>query len=133
MERFQGKKELDVYFLCRLVYLLCRPCRFVMSSCLFVLSSCVPVALSCLFRGYPKVLTGPWTGLWIWKKNYRVSSSYFSPIFLFSPIFKLKPPIFSIFQLVKPKFVTKLEMELQLYVFQSETYHKASRMLTLMF
>ena len=40
MERYQGQKELDVYFLCRLVYLLCRPCRYVMSSCLLVLSSC---------------------------------------------------------------------------------------------
>ena len=29
-------------------------------------------------------------------------------LFLFSPIFKLKPPIFPIFQLVKPKFVTTL-------------------------
>ena len=40
MEPYQGQKELDVYFLCRLVYSLCRPCRYVMSSCLLVLSSC---------------------------------------------------------------------------------------------
>ena len=59
--------------------------------------------------------------------------SYFFSLFLFSPIFKLKPPIFPIFQLVKPKFVTKLKMELQLYVFLSEICHKASSMQTLMF
>ena len=54
--------------------------------------------------------------------------SYFLSPFLFSPIFKPKPPIFPIFLLVKPKFVTKLEMELQLYVFQSEIYRKATVM-----
>ena len=36
--------------------------------------------------------------------------SYFLSLFLFSPIFQLNPPIFSIFQLVKPKFVTKLKL-----------------------
>ena len=38
--------------------------------------------------------------------------SYFLSLFLFSPIFILKPPICPIFYLVKPKFVTKLKMEL---------------------
>ena len=38
--------------------------------------------------------------------------SYFLSVLLFSPIFKLKPPIFPFFQLVKPKFATKLKMEL---------------------
>ena len=38
--------------------------------------------------------------------------SYFLSVFLFSPIFKLKPPIFPIFLLVEPKFATKLKMEL---------------------
>ena len=44
----------------------------------------------------------------------RVSSCYFSyffSLFLFSPIFKLEPPIF---QLVKPKFGTKFKMEYKL-------------------
>ena len=38
--------------------------------------------------------------------------SYFLSVFLCSPIFKLKPPIFPIFLLVEPKFATKLKMEL---------------------
>ena len=59
--------------------------------------------------------------------------SYFLSLFLFSPIFILKPPICPIFYLVKPKFVMKLKMELQLYEFLSQIYHKASSMLTLMF
>ena len=37
--------------------------------------------------------------------------SYFLSPFLFSPIFKPKPPIFPIFLLVKPKCATKLKME----------------------
>ena len=37
--------------------------------------------------------------------------SYFLSLFLFSPIFKLEPPIF---QLVKPKFGTKFKMEYKL-------------------
>lgn len=56
--------------------------------------------------------------------------SYFCSLFPFPPIFKLKPPSFPIFQLVKSRFVAKLKMEykllLQLYVFQSEVYHKES-------
>ena len=37
---------------------------------------------------------------------------YVLSIVLFSPIFKLKPPIFPIFLLVKPNFARKLKMEL---------------------
>ena len=44
-------------------------CLFYMSSCLLIVSSCLPVALSFLFRGYPKISNGPWTGLWILGKK----------------------------------------------------------------
>ena len=49
-------------------------CLFNMSSCLLIVSSCLPVALSCLFRGYPKISTGPWTGLWILGKKITLES-----------------------------------------------------------
>ena len=38
--------------------------------------------------------------------------SYFLSLFLFSPILKLKPPIFPIFLASEAKFVTKLKMDL---------------------
>ena len=60
----------------------------------------------------------------------RVSSSYFLSLLLLSPIFKLKPSIFPIFQLVKPKLIVEYKL-LQLYVFWSEIFHnEASSMLT---
>ena len=59
--------------------------------------------------------------------------SYFLSLFLFPPIFKLKPPIFPIFLTNEAKIWNKIENGIMVVCVLSEIYHKASSVLTLMF
>ena len=59
---------------------------------------------------------------------------YFLSLFLFCPIFKLKPPIFPIFLAGEAKICNKIETRIfRCMCLQSEIYHKDGSMMTLMF